>query len=72
MESHKGQRLSDDLASGLAVIKDIEGMRGGGVIHDGDGQIARQGFGDEKVNRFVQLRGVMSGSRDKGSGRYCS
>src|SRR6202035_1686717 len=55
IKPQEGEDLADDLAGGLAVVHHVEGVWGGGVIHQGDGQVATQRRGYESVQRFVQV-----------------
>jgi len=50
---HGPEDLPDDLARGLAVIEQIEGVRTRAVIDERHRQIARQRVGQESVKRFV-------------------
>ena len=56
MESHERQYVADNLARSLAVMEQVEGVWSRGVIYESNRQIARQGFGQEMVDRFVQVR----------------
>src|SRR5439155_7010483 len=49
---HGPEDLPDDLARGLAVIEQIEGVRTRAVIDERHRQIARQRVGQESVKRF--------------------
>jgi hypothetical protein len=66
MAPHERQYLRDYLASGLAVMKQIERVRGRGVIRERHGQIARHRRGQETIERVVQMRTlVLTRPRDE-------
>src|SRR5215216_5087129 len=60
MKPQERQDLPDDLARGLAVMEQVEGVRSLGMIHDRQGEIASQGLDHETVERFVQARTLVS------------
>ena len=56
----EGQDLPDDIARGGAVIHDVEGMRPRGVIDEGHGPIVANGSCQERVERGVQSRRLVT------------
>ncbi len=54
MKLQKRQDLPDDVTRSLAVVKQVECVRRGGVVGEGQGEIV--GVEQEAVERFVQLR----------------
>ena len=59
------ENLHDYLATGLAVMNQIERVRRVGMIHERHRQIARQCVGEETVHHIVQLRRLVLPGRTR-------
>jgi hypothetical protein len=69
MKPHERQYLSDNLARGFALMKQVKRVRGRRVICECNGQIATQRLGQEAVDGFVQVRKFVSACSHNEQGR---
>jgi hypothetical protein len=65
VKPQEGEDLFADLARGLAVVVQIEGVRARRVVDERHGEIAREGPGDQQVKRVVQARELLPASPDE-------
>src|SRR3954452_7723346 len=55
VQTHKVERLLDDVARTLGVVEDVEGVLSVGVVEQIQRHVLAYGLGGEAVNGFVQL-----------------
>src|SRR5688572_4048519 len=51
---HELERRPNDLARALVVVRHVEAMLPGGVIHEGDWRVSRDCAADERIESLVQ------------------
>lgn len=56
MKPHKCQYLSDNLPRGIAIMHQVKRVRSGGMIREGDRQIAAQSLDQKAVDSLVEMR----------------